>query len=239
MSSWDNTKVKEPGQGGDWENPPEGNHPARVSALIAVGSHDANANDGSVYQRKIAIIAFELACTKKDGSRFTVAKDFTLTLALNGNLYALVKTLAGAKAIGEGFDPSWIVNRPCMVQITHSTGKKPDSVYANIQAVTALPSGLKHPAGQCDVWDIDDFATAPLPDLSRIPRVYHHGLSRMLSTREWIEQSHEMEGKRLPARANGDPVPKTGQPLLDKPPAKGIGPGSPLPPGTSYEEVPF
>jgi hypothetical protein len=236
--AWTEVKVKEARtDGGEWETPPEGNHPARLCGLFDVGHHDANAKDGSVYQRLVGIIAYELDCQQKNGQNFIVAEDVTLSMAMNSSLYARVATLHGPKAIGEVFDPSWIAGRACFVQITHVISKKGNTI-PRIQAVTAPTRGAVCPKGGCDVWSLDDGSS--LPDCSRLPRVYHFTLGKMLSISEWVDASHESQsGKRSPARSNGDPTPKSAQPLLDKSPAKGVGPGSPLPPGTSYDEVPF
>jgi hypothetical protein len=208
---WD-VEVKPEGSGGNFEIPQEGNWAARVAALIDVGHHEAHSQDGSAYDRRTAIIAFQLAAKKKDGSPFYIARTLTLSLATNTNLYSIVKSLAGEKKMGEKFDPSWIANKGCLVQVTHTTKSKRggERTYANIEAVTALPQGMTYPTGNCIVWTVSDRAKTPLPDVSFLPPLYHEASQKMQSVAAWVALSTEafndgnttsgVSDSRIPAR---------------------------------------
>jgi len=207
--SW-NVEVKEPGTG-NFETAPEGNWGARVCAIIDVGFHDARDKDGSVYQRRTAVVAFELAAKKSDGTPFIVARTVTLSLSLSSILYGWIKTLSGPKAIGEQFDPGWLAKQGCLVQITHSTKTRngKERTYANIQAVTALPQGMPYPQGQCIVWTITERDRVPLPNVDHLPSLYHEDTGKMLTVPEWVKAAND---HGAPSRAADSRMPTGSHP---------------------------
>ncbi len=222
-ATWDDVEVKNEATGsGDWENPPEGAIPARVCALIDVGHHDATSQDGSQYQRRTVVLCYELAEKKKTGEPFIVGRTYTLSLAQNSSLYKIVKALAGEKKIGEAFDPSWVVGKFCLVQITHSTKTKKgkERTYANIDSIMAMPRGMRGPAGGCIVWSLRERKTVPLPDCSHLPSLYHESSGQMKRIYEWVNLSAEVTAEGSPVGAQAKTSSNGNGPKLEHPHAR-------------------
>jgi hypothetical protein len=201
------------GGGGDYELCPAGNYPGTIIALIDAGFHDAqNQKDGSTYQRRILIIAFEITKRNKDGKPFVLADRQTWSMSNNSNFYALVTNLTGPKKEGERFDPRVLAGMPVMVQVTNNTvqdRKGKDKVYHNIGTVAQFPEGLPFPTPSRPplIWSVME--GKPVPDVSWLPYVYGETVAGIIAS------SHEYKAGRVPqsrpepaaATADGNDIP--------------------------------
>ena len=189
--SWD-VEVKTTGDFEPFEVPPDGAIPARICAMIDVGTHDARKMDGSTYERHYVILGFELAETDSKGKPFFMAKPYTLSLSTKSSLFEMVKALNGEPKLGEKLNPAWLANKPCLLQISHETKTKKgkDRTYANIDSVGKPPKGTPTPPGSCIVWRIK--SGQPLPDVSHLPPIWHEDTGKMLKVNEWAACCHEL-----------------------------------------------
>jgi hypothetical protein len=193
MSTWD-VEIKEGKEFEAREVPPDGAIPARVCAMIDVGTHDARNMKGEVYERRTLILGYELGELDSSGKPFHMAQMINLSMDVRSNLYAIVKALHGEPKLGDKLDPAWLDAKPCLLQISHDVKVKKgkERTYANIDSVGKPPRGTICPPGTCVVWRVADLASRPLPDVSQLPAVWHDGLSKMLTVAEWVANSKEV-----------------------------------------------
>ena len=191
---WGDVETKQGGEFKDFEVPPRGAIPARICAMIDVGTHEARTMKGEVYDRKTLILGFELTKKNKEGKPFFMTKHYTLSLDLKSNLFSIVKALNGEPKIGDKLNPAWIANKPCLLQISHEvkTKKGKERTYANIDSVGEPPEGVITPPGSCAVWRVQDAGRVSLPDLSFLPPLWHESTGKVLTVSEWAANSREM-----------------------------------------------
>lgn len=196
--TWDDVQTKTGGDGKDLEVPPDGAIAARICALVDCGFHDARDKKGAVYQRRILIMGYELGEVDSKGKPFFMTETYGLTLDTRSTLFAIVKSLAGEQPIGTPFNPGWLANKPCLLQITHDTKIKNGKTrtYANIESVGKPPRGMVTPPGDCLVWRISERASRPLPDVSYLPPKWNENVGRMLTIPEWVAQGDDGTGVR-------------------------------------------
>lgn len=230
--SWD-VEVKQGGDFKEFEVPPDGAIPARVCAMIDVGSHEAHDMKGNSYQRKTVILGFELGEFDSKGKPFFMVKHYTLSLGTNSNLYAVVKSLHGEPRLGESLHPDWIANKPCLLQISHQvkTKKGRERTYANIDSVGKPPKGTITPPGSCVVWRVT--GATPLPDFSHLPPLWHEGTGLVLTIAEWVAHSDEVKSRtRGPSDAADIRMPSGTNPTNSRKPAAPIA-------QSDVEDIPF
>lgn len=195
MSTWNDVETK---QGKDYsvEVPPPGAIPARICALLDVGSHDCRSQKGEVYPRRFIIIGYELDEKTEDGGNFFAARAYTLSLDTKANFYAIVKAVHGELKLGQQFSPDMLAGKPCQLQISHETKERRGKMrtYANIDAVLAIGRGQTVPPGGCVVWRINDYGRVLMPDVSFLPPLWHEDTGKMLTAPEWAALAHEVRG---------------------------------------------
>lgn len=204
--TWD-VPVKQGGEFKDFEVPPAGAIPARICAMVDVGTHEARTMKGEVYDRKTLILGFELGERDTQGKPFFMSKHYTLSLDLKSNLFAVAKALNGEPKIGDKLQPGWFANKPCLLQISHETKNKKgkERTYANIDSVGQPPRGFQTPPGSCVIWRVQDIGRTPMPDLSYLPPLWHESTGKVMTISEWIACSREMYamGKTVMQVPNG------------------------------------
>ena len=133
-------------EGGDFELLPEGTHLATCYMIIDLG------DQVTTYQNKESIkpqvmIGWEVTNElMQDGRPFVASRVYNSFFSEKANLRKDLESWRGKKFSDEeleGFDVSKLLNIPCQVTITHSTGEK---TYANVSTVTGLPKGVEAPA---------------------------------------------------------------------------------------------
>jgi hypothetical protein len=190
MAKW-NVKTTEFKEFEVWELPPEGAIPARICALLDVGTQDTIGMNGEFRQRRTVLLGFELGELDSTGHPFCMLKDYALSLSTSSNLYDIVKALYRQPVIDELFDPDWIAGAPCLLQISHDRKVKKgrERTYANISNIMSVPRGMTTPQGSCIVWTIED--NVPLPRLPSLPPVWHKAIGRYMTVAEWVQAAYE------------------------------------------------
>lgn len=131
--------------GGTFELPPDGTHPARCYRMIDKGtSYDQK---WEKHQHKV-LVSWALLGDEKmtDGRPFTVHRNYTVSLHEKSVLRRDLKAWRGRDFTAEelgGFVLTAIVGAPCLLTIVHN--KDGDRTFANIAGIMACPKGMKVP----------------------------------------------------------------------------------------------
>jgi hypothetical protein len=139
-------------EGGDYERPPTGSHPAVLIGLIDLGTH------GFVYQgeRKEArklLFAWELTAEQnKQGENFVVAADFTWSLGKNANLRKFLEGWTGRGfANDEEFDIGSLLGKSCVVNLTEGQTAKGNK-FIEVASATPPMRGLTVPPAKRPIY---------------------------------------------------------------------------------------
>lgn len=115
-------------EGGDFELPPSGLHPAVLVALIDLGTHSHTYNGKTEEKRKIFLVWELTAEHQKSGETFMVAQDYTWSLNVKANFRKMLEAWSGRSfSEDEEFDPIKLIGRPCVVSLSEGKtagGKK-------------------------------------------------------------------------------------------------------------------
>jgi len=203
---WGDVERKEGKDFEPFEIPPDGAIPARICAMVDVGTHDARDLNGGAYERRCLILGFELGEQDSKGNPFFMSKLITLSMHTKAALYGYVKALHGEVAVGDKFQPGWLAGKACLLQISHTTKSKngKDRTYANLDSVGRPPKGFATPQGGCAVWRAQDWATVPMPDLGFLPPIWNEVTGTMMTVAEWAEASKEVQGTPAEPSTAGD-----------------------------------
>lgn len=131
--------------GGDFEQPPTGNHVARCIRLVDLGTQHGT-YEGKATIRNQVLISFEL-CNEHmgDGKPFTIGEFYTNSLNEKAKLRAHLEAWRGRAFTEEelnGFDLENVLGKPCMVSIIAN-----EKGRAKISAIASMPKGMNAP--QC------------------------------------------------------------------------------------------
>lgn len=143
--------VKESGSG-DYVLPPVGNHLARCYRVIDLGTQKQTWQGVEKAAKKVMIV-WELHGENEngeplitdDGRPLAVSRRFTPSLSEKATLYAFLVSWRGrdfTKEEKEGFHLKNILDKWCMVNITHDTANN-GKTYANVSNISAVPSVIK------------------------------------------------------------------------------------------------
>jgi hypothetical protein len=144
------------------------------------------------------------------------AKEYTWSLSNKAKFREVASLILGRTfADGDKFNPTAIVNMPCMAAITNSKGtskKGEPRVYDNLGAIQGYPKGFPAPPfAKRDpvVWSVQE--DTPFPDREWFPRMFGQLIA------EKVEESREARGLAEDAPAPGGRA--TTRPDPDLPPA--------------------
>lgn len=133
--------------GKEFEQAPTGNHIGRCIGLIDLGTQQGEYQGKTTHARKI-VLRFELPNElisegEFAGKPFVVSKFYTASLVEKANLRKDLEAWRGRPFTPDelmGFDSKNLLDKPCMVNVTHTEKKK-----AKISGVTPIPKGLVVP----------------------------------------------------------------------------------------------
>lgn len=139
--------------GKEFEAAPIGNHVARCISMIDIGTQVGEYQGKATHARKI-VVRWELpneVMAEGDfaGRPFIVSKFYTASLSEKANLRKELVSWRGREFTEEelrGFDAKNILDKPCMVNVTHTEKKK-----AKVSGVTPVPKGMTVPGRVNDI----------------------------------------------------------------------------------------
>jgi hypothetical protein len=139
--------------GKEFEAAPIGNHIGRCIGIIDIGTQQGEYQGKTTHARKI-VVRFELPnelISEGDfaGKPFTVSKFYTASLSEKANLRKDLVSWRGREFTEEelrGFDSKNILDKPCMVNVTHN-----DKGKAKVSGLTPIPKGMQVPGRVNDI----------------------------------------------------------------------------------------
>lgn len=183
--------------GKEFESAPIGNHIGRCIGMIDVGTQQGEYQGKVTHARKV-VIRWELPTeliSEGDfaGKPFVVSKFYTASLSEKANLRKDLVSWRSREFTDEelrGFDAKNILDKPCMVNVTHNEKKK-----AKVAGITPIPKGMAAPGRVNDLFffSLDDFK----PELFEKLSDYYKDMIR--KSPEWAE----MQGTSAPVAKNG------------------------------------
>lgn len=187
---------------GDFVQAPVGNHPARCIKLIDIGTQEGEWQGKALFRRQI-VVMWELPTeTFKDKEGrdvpFVVSKWYTASLSEKANLRADLVNWRGREftpAELMGFESKNILDKPCMVQVTHN-----DKGKAKVTGVSSVPKGFDVPPRVNDLvyfsLERDEFDQATFDGLGE----FFQG--KIKTSPEWAKL-HETQSGPVKASAGG------------------------------------
>jgi hypothetical protein len=128
------------GGGGDFAQPPQGNHAARCVGLIDLGTQRGE-YQGKTTVRNQVMVRWELPDElMEDGKPFTVSKFYTNSLHEKSSLRADLIGWRGRDFTAEElqkFDLQSVLGAACLINVIHN-----DKGKAKVTAVAKLPKGM-------------------------------------------------------------------------------------------------
>jgi len=202
--------VSEP-KGGDHVLVPEGNHLARCYRVIDMGTQRSVWNNIEKAVKKVQIVwelhgendAGEPLITA-DGRPLAISRRFTPSLAEKASLRAFLVSWRGCdftREEGKKFHFKNILDKWCMLNVTHNVSDKDKKTYANITSATKVPvaiqkAGLPDGINPLCWFDID------LPDME-VFETFPDYLKKIISeTPEW-----RMRTSKVTDEAPDDDIP--------------------------------
>lgn len=152
--------------GGDFKQPPAGNHPARCYKIVDLGTQ-VGEYQGEPTVRNQVLLTWELPTELMDDGRpFSVSAFVTNSLNEKAKLRGWLEAWRG-KAFTpdelEGFDLEKILGTTCMLNVIHNAKGK-----AVVSSIARLPKGLECPVAVneksvfwIEQWDADNYNALP------------------------------------------------------------------------------
>jgi hypothetical protein len=180
--------------GKEFEAAPIGNHVARCIGLIDLGTQQGEYQGKTTHARKI-VLRWELPNEVMSegewaGQPFMVSQFYTASLSEKANLRKVLESWRGKPFTPEelmGFDSKNLLDKPCMVNITHTEKGK-----AKVASVAQVPKGMTVPGRVNDILyfslEPGDFSQATFEAL---PKFFKEMIEK---SPEWSE----LQGKPRP-----------------------------------------
>ncbi len=203
---------------GDFRLVPPGNHIARCYSLIDLGRQVTNWQGQEKIQHKI-LVGWELFGEDNDGNPLTVQVDgsavpmtitkrYSLTLSKNSHLRTDLESWRGRPFSEEdlqGFHVDKLLGVYCMLNVTHEQSKDGTKTYANVSAITPLPSALKNakpsPVHEIRIFDLDN------PDMGIFVSLSDRLQEIIKSSPDWIDNRQQSQPQVPAMGADGNPIP--------------------------------
>jgi hypothetical protein len=175
--------------GGNYERPPVGAHPAILVALIDLGTRTQTFQGQSQDRHKI-LFAWELTAeADSKGQNFIVSGDFTLSLHKKSGYRPFIEGWIGRTlADGESFDPVQLLGQPCQVTLAEGMtggGKK----YIEVTSACKPMRGLTVPPATKPTFIFlfdEQLSSSSDPDIPDwVPMIYGRKVA------DDIKESHE------------------------------------------------
>lgn len=147
--------------GGDFEQPPSGNHISRCIRIVDLGTQKGEYKGKPKLTRKMFIVWELLGTAMEDGRPFVATKRYTASLGDKAYLRADLESWRGMPFTAqqlESFDMKNVLGKPCMLNLVPSD----DGKYMNVKAVTPLPNGITAPnaVNEQYLFSLDEFDQA-------------------------------------------------------------------------------
>lgn len=188
---------------GEFVQAPVGNHPARCIKLIDIGTQEGEYAGKPTFRRQI-VVMWELPTEtfqNKEGRDvpFVVSKWYTASLSEKANLRADLVNWRGRDFTQEelmGFESKNILDKTCMVQITHN-----DKGKAKVTGVSSVPKGFAVPPRVNEIvyfsLEKDEFDAAVFDTLGD----FFQG--KIKATPEWAALHDKAKGPVKPSGGEG------------------------------------
>jgi hypothetical protein len=139
--------------GSNFKPVPAGMHLARCYRIIDMGTQETNFEGKVDYKRKLKFV-WEVHGEDEDGTPlkteknepFVITKDYTNTWGEKGTLRKDLQSWRGREFTPEEqrrFNIENVLDKWCMINVTHKAKKSGNGVYANVSALTPVPSQIK------------------------------------------------------------------------------------------------
>lgn len=164
------TYASDTGGGNDFDPVPEGSHPAVCDMFVDFGLQETTGKYAGKIQHKI-YLRWQIPSLRlkyeKDGETIegpmTIGSKFTLSLHEKAALRKLLQQWRGRAFTPEElkkFDVTTVVGVPCLISVSHSP-RDGGGVYANVDTVMKLPTGMPAPQleGDLIIYDQDNLGT--------------------------------------------------------------------------------
>lgn len=197
MSAW-RQKASSRGNGDGFPKAPPGNHPARLVAIIDMGTQENNYN-GQVTKSRKAYFCWELVSEPIEGHgrNHVLGTDLTISLNEKAKLRQWIESRVG-KQMPEGneYDISKELGQPCLLNVTEKNG------YPKIVGMGSVPKGMTVADPKCELllWSLED-----VPDDGTDPEFpswlpYHYGTPLI----DHVKACEELKRKvTVPAKVAG------------------------------------
>lgn len=148
---------------------PAGNHAARVSEVVFMGTVHVEFKGVAKDVPQIKL-AFEIPSElREDGQPFVVSTmPMTASTNKKASFRKLVLGILGEEP-GNDFDSDKLIGKTCLINVIHNKSKTdPNITYANITGASPLPKGMEvgDPVNEPFSFDVN---TSPLSDISKLP----------------------------------------------------------------------
>jgi hypothetical protein len=171
--------------GGDYDPPPEGNHPAVCVAVIDLGTQSRQKfNSQEREDVRMVYLVWELV--DLDGTPL-VGRDFRVSLHEKSGLRHFVDSWIGAQKDGQKFNLFALTGKHCLLNVKHKASKDGERTFARIEGATPLPRIKGKP------WELPAPAHDPVAltvaEHAEVPAWVPHLYGRSL--KEWLADARE------------------------------------------------
>jgi hypothetical protein len=182
--------------GGDYDPPPEGNHPAVCVAVIDLGTQSRQ-KFNSQERENVRMVYLVWELVDLDGNPL-VGRDFRVSLHEKSGLRHFVDSWIGAQKDGQKFNLFALAGKQCLLNVKHKASKDGERTFARIEGATPLPRLKGKP------WELPAPAHDPVAltvvEHAELPAWVPHLYGRSL--KEWLADARE--NRRQPEGEDGD-----------------------------------
>jgi len=188
--------------GSNFKPVPAGMHLARCYRIIDMGTQETSYEGKIDYKRKLKFV-WEVHSEDDDGTPlkteknepFVITKDYTNTWGDKGTLRKDLQSWRGREFTAEEqrrFDIKNVLDKWCMLNITHKPKKSGSGVYANVTTLTPVPSqiksvGLPVPFNKAEIFTLSE------PDMAMFDTFSEWLKNQIMTSPEWKAAQHKGE----------------------------------------------